>query len=119
MDIVWDHEYVTVPIVVSRLDRSLAYTTVMTTLKILEEKGIVERGAKRGRANTYRAKYSRHEVSQSMATALSDGIFRGSIKSLVLSLLNNNQIPAGDIEELKAAIERLERRDQSDAQGLT
>lgn len=39
MDIVWWFEPVTVQDVVDRIKRDLAYTTVMTTLKILEEKG--------------------------------------------------------------------------------
>ena len=53
MDVVWRRGRVTVQDVVDSLDRSLAYTTVMTTLKILEEKrGVVNR-VKQGRAYVY------------------------------------------------------------------
>jgi BlaI family penicillinase repressor len=41
MDVVWEREQATVQDVVDALQRPLAYTTVMTTLRILEDKEIV------------------------------------------------------------------------------
>ncbi|MCA9258196.1 MAG: BlaI/MecI/CopY family transcriptional regulator [Planctomycetales bacterium] len=110
MNVVWDHDVVTVPQVFDALQRPLAYTSVMTMLKILEEKGFVERGPKRGRAYTYRANYSREQVSKSMVAALSSSLFQGSLSSFVLSLLNTQSLTEDEIQEVKSAIADLEAK---------
>ena len=108
MDVVWSCNCVTVQDVVDNIKRKLAYTTVMTTLKILEDKGFVERGEKRGRAYLYHAIVSRMAVRQSMAHELKERLFGGSVKSLVLSLVQDEDITPGDLAELRAAIDSLE-----------
>lgn len=109
MDVVWDRESVTVGDVVEAIDRDLAYTTVMTTLKILEDKKIVRRGKKIGRAFTYSAKVSRQQVRQGMLKSLTDQLFGGSARSLVLSLLESEAVSAEDIDAVKEAAARLEK----------
>lgn len=53
MEVVWNRGQATVQDVVDGLDRPLAYTTVMTTMKILDRKGILKRCGKTGRAYIY------------------------------------------------------------------
>ncbi|MEZ6091609.1 MAG: BlaI/MecI/CopY family transcriptional regulator [Pirellulaceae bacterium] len=108
MDIVWRLESVTVHDVVERIDRDLAYTTVLTTMKILEEKQIVERGEKIGRAYTYHATISRNDVQASTLKTLADRLFGGSARSLVLSLLQSDAVSTEDIEAVKKAVAELE-----------
>ncbi|MCC9645216.1 BlaI/MecI/CopY family transcriptional regulator [Rhodopirellula sp. JC740] len=107
MDVVWDQESVTVNDVVEAIDRDLAYTTVLTTMKILEDKKIVRRGRKIGRAFTYTAKVSRDQVREGMLKSLTDQLFGGSVKSLVLSLLESDAVSASDIEAVRKAADRL------------
>jgi predicted transcriptional regulator len=107
MDVVWAKQCVTVNDVVETIDRNLAYTTVLTTMKILEDKKIVRRGKKIGRAFTYTAKVSRDEVRQGMLKSLADQLFGGSTRSLVLSLLQSDAVSAEDIEAVKAAADKL------------
>lgn len=107
MEIVWDKESVTVNDVVDSIKRDLAYTTVLTTMKILEDKGIVRRGKKIGRAFTYTAEVSREQVREGMLKSLADQLFGGSARSLVLSLLQSDAVSADDIEAVKRAAERL------------
>lgn len=107
MEIVWDRGSVTVSDVVESIDRELAYTTVLTTMKILEQKGIVLRGAKLGRAFTYTAKVSRDQVREGMLKSLADQLFGGSVRSLVLSLLQSDAVTADDIEAVKKAAAEL------------
>lgn len=109
MDVVWERECVTVSDVVESLDRDLAYTTVMTTLKILEEKKIVSRGKKIGRAYTYRPAVSREQARQGMVRELADRLFGGSVQSLVLSLVSSKDISADDIAELKKAARKMDQ----------
>lgn len=107
MQVVWARGAVTVQDVVDALERSLAYTTVMTTLKILSEKKVLRR-RKQGRAHVYEAEVTRDAVCFSMTRDLTVRLFRGSAKSMVLNLLGNERLSASDIGELKAAIAALE-----------
>ena len=108
MGVVWQRTSATVQDVVDKIPRPLAYTTVMTTLKILEDKGFVRRGAKRGRAYLYYPAFSRDSVRQSMAASLADRLFGGSVKSMVLSLIETESISAADLSELRSAIQTIE-----------
>ncbi len=107
MDVIWDRDWVTVNDVVEAIQRDLAYTTVMTTMKILEDKKIIRRGNKVGRAYTYKAKVSRRRVREGMLKSLADQLFGGSTRSLVLSLLQSDAVSADDIEAVKKAADRL------------
>ena len=109
MDVVWNHEFVTVGDVATAIDRDLAYTTVLTTIKILEDKKIVRRGKKIGRAFTYTANVSREQVREGMLKSLTDQLFNGSARSLVLSLLQSEAVSLDDIEAVKQAAAKLEQ----------
>ncbi|MCA9020114.1 MAG: BlaI/MecI/CopY family transcriptional regulator [Planctomycetaceae bacterium] len=109
MDVVWQKGRATVQDVVDSLERPLAYTTVMTTLKILDEQRAVVRRRKEGRAYVYEPVVSREEISSSMAADLTQRLFGGSVKSFVLSLVESDSMSQSDIEELKQAIESLEK----------
>ncbi|EDL61915.1 BlaI/MecI/CopY family transcriptional regulator [Gimesia maris] len=109
MDVVWRKGRATVQDVVDSLERPLAYTTVMTTLKILDEQRDVLRKKKQGRAYVYEPAVSREEISSSMAADLTQRLFGGSVKSFVLSLVESDSMSQSDIEELKQAIESLEK----------
>jgi predicted transcriptional regulator len=108
MNVVWAKQTATVHDVVDSIPRPLAYTTVMTTMKILEEKGFISRGEKRGRAYVYRPLVSCESASQKTLAEISKRFFDGSVKSMVLSLLKTEQITAEDLTELRTAIDSLE-----------
>ncbi|MCA9263391.1 MAG: BlaI/MecI/CopY family transcriptional regulator [Planctomycetales bacterium] len=110
MNIVWDRSPVTVGDVVERLPRELAYTTVMTTIRILEEKGFLAKCGKRRQAYLYEATIDKSEVRGSMASEIANRLFNGSIKSLVLNLIHDNSIKAEDLAEVKRLIEELEKQ---------
>src|SRR5262249_45167393 len=94
MNVVWSRDTVTVQDVVDAIPRELAYTTVMTTMKILEDKGFVARGRKRGRAYSYKALVSCESASSTTVNEMANRYFDGSVKSLVLSLIKTQQITA-------------------------
>jgi len=109
MNVVWSHEAVTVQDVVDAIPRTLAYTTVMTTMKILEDKGFIARRNKRGRAFVYRALVSCESASRNTVSELANRFFDGSVKSMVLSMIKTRQITSEDLTELRAAIDSLEQ----------
>lgn len=109
MAIVWDRQRVTVSDVVDSLERKLAYTTVLTTMRILEDKGIVRRGEKTGRAYTYSPAVSREEVRSGMILDLTDRLFGGSVRSVVLSLLDTDVVSSEDLAAVRQAADRAGR----------
>lgn len=97
MDIVWDKGPVTVGEVAAALpgEPPLAYNTVLTTLRVLEQKGYVRHTkAREGRAFIYRAVVGRKQASQNALRHLVRGFFSNSPELLVLNLLDD-----GDLSE--------------------
>ena len=108
MNVIWENALVSVPDVLEQMPRELAYTTVMTTVRILEEKGFVTQCGKRGRAFLYKAKVDRKEIQGAMSNQLANRLFNGSIKSLVMNLVQQDSITADDLAEVKEMIAKLE-----------
>ena len=77
MQILWSHGESNVREVVRRLDRSLAYTTVMTTLDRLYKKGFLDRRMP-DRAFVYSPKFSRDEWERQRAESVVAGWLAGS-----------------------------------------
>ncbi|MFH1303906.1 MAG: BlaI/MecI/CopY family transcriptional regulator, partial [Planctomycetota bacterium] len=57
----------------------------------------------------YEPVVSREKISRSMTDDLTKRLFGGSVKSLVLSLFESDSMSQSDIEELKQAIQSLEK----------
>ncbi len=108
MDVVWRLGEATVQDVCDHLSRELAYTTVMTTLSLLERKKKVLNRDKRGRAFVYRPAVTRDEVSRAVLGDLQQVLFRKSWPSLMLNMLNKDQVTEDEIQALKKAIRDLE-----------
>ena len=110
MNVIWHHEPISMPDIVEHLPRSLAYTTVMTTVRILEEKGFVEKCGKQARAFMYRSLIAKTAVRGSMVRELAHRLFDGSLKSMVLNLIEDRELKAEELSEVKAIIQKLESR---------
>jgi BlaI family transcriptional regulator, penicillinase repressor len=110
MDVVWRLGEATVSEVCAELSRPLAYTTVMTTLGVLERKKGVLARTKRGRAFVYRPLVQRDDVSRDLLNSLRDVLFGGSLPSMVLNLVADESFSKSDIQELKAALRHVERK---------
>jgi predicted transcriptional regulator len=108
MDVLWDLEEGTVQDVCDRLERPLAYTTVMTTLTLLSTKKRILDRRKFGRAFVYRPRVTREQVSRSMISDLRDVLFGKQLPTLVLNLLSEESVSESDLASLRAALEKLE-----------
>jgi len=119
MQILWSLGECNVRDVVQRLDRSLAYTTVMTTLDRLYKKGLLDRRMP-DRAFLYSARLSRREWERQCAGRLVAGFLDGTRPSrelLLSSFLDAvGEHDAGLLDELEKKIRRkrneLSRRGQ-------
>src|SRR6185503_4696566 len=93
MKIVWRLETATVRDVYEALRaiRPVAYTTVMTMMKILEDKGFVQKTMVE-RAHVYRPAKPRQQVVGAMVRDFVDRVFDGASTSLLLHLAKDSRL---------------------------
>lgn len=109
MEVLWDKGSATVSDVVDGLPKrlSLAYSTVLTTLRILEQKGYV-RHTEEGRAFVYHPLVNRSEARRSAIKYMMSRFFNDSPELLVLNILENEDIDADELKRLKEMIDQSE-----------
>lgn len=104
MDIVWDKGSVTVGEVAAALpgEPALAYNTILTTLRVLEQKGYVRHTKPReGRAFVYRALVGRKQASRNALRHLVRGFFANSPELLVLNLLDDGDLSQRELSNIR------------------
>jgi BlaI family transcriptional regulator, penicillinase repressor len=91
----------------SEADRDLAYNTVQTLLRIMEDpKKDLVRHTVEGRTFIYSANHSRDETTAGFL----DRVFDGAASQLVLSLLRSERVTAEELEQMHALIADARRR---------
>jgi predicted transcriptional regulator len=90
----------------------LAYNTVQTLLRIMEDKGLVQHDTQ-GRTFVYQSCFSRDES----AARFLDRVFDGAADQLVLSLLRSERIAPAELESLHALIAEARRKKASTDSG--
>jgi len=106
----WDIAPSTVREVMNHLHhrgRKLAYTTVLTFLARLEQKGFV-RSDKSGVAYVYSPRVSRERVSKSRLRTLVEELYDGAAGELVLQLVREESFTKGELDELQRLIDELD-----------
>ena len=81
----------------------LAYNSVLTTIRILEQKGYVSH-RQEGRAFVYRPRVAEGEASRFEVRNVLNRFFGNSREQLVLSLLGDEEISSEEMQRLKQAI---------------
>src|SRR5437763_119452 len=106
MDVLWEKASATVSDVADSLPNNpaLAYSTVLTTLRILENKGYV-RHTKEGRAFVYQPMVLREQACESAVTHLLRRFFKDSPELLVMNLIGAKKIGAREIARLRKRID--------------
>lgn len=109
---VWDLGEATVTDVRERIleDRDVAYTTIMTVLKKLAEKGYLDYH-KEGRSYVYQPAQEPNEVQHSLLRRLMDKVFEGSPSALVQTLVRREDLSDDERAEIRALIDALEEED--------
>ena len=111
LQVLWDHGPMTVRQVMQSLDeaKGRAYTTMMTLLNVMHDKGLVER-VREGRAFRYAAKARREQTLGSMVGDLLRRAFDGSASMLVSRLLDQANPSADELAEIGKAIRAYQRQ---------
>jgi predicted transcriptional regulator len=109
MKVVWDRKAATVREVYEDLRerKTVAYTTVMTMMNILEAKGHLVKRAE-GRAYVYEPSQERTEVVGGMLQDFVDRVFDGAARPLVLSLIRERKLSKADLEAVSRMIDEME-----------
>jgi predicted transcriptional regulator len=109
MKVIWQLESATVRDVYEalRARRTIAYTTVLTMMKVLEQKGYV-RKTRADRAFVYRPARPRQQVIGAMVREFVDRVFDGASRPMLLHLVRDTRLSDKERKALLKAIEEVE-----------
>ena len=101
MQIIWRRKTATVRDVYEELraGRKVAYTTVMTMMGILEDKGFLKK-SRRTKAYVYQPSQPKSKVVGSMVKDFVERVFEGSAKPLLVHLVESDQISSRELDEI-------------------
>jgi len=108
--VMWDIGPATVRQVLDALTergKDWAYTTVLTFMTRMEQKGLV-RSDKTGMAYVYRAAVTRNRVRKDRIKSLVEELYDGAAGPMVLQLLKSQHLNRDDIEALQKLIDELD-----------
>ena len=112
MDVLWEKGDATIAEIAEALpgQPGLAYNTVLTTMRILEEKGYVAHTkADERRAFVYRAVIGREEAGRTAVRYLVSRFFRNSPELLVLNLLEDEQLSDRELARIRKLVAKEEK----------
>ena len=109
MKVVWELQTATVRDVYEALlrRRKIAYTTVMTMMNILEEKGYLKKRAE-DKAHVYRPAQAKAKVIRAMVQEFVARVFNGSAQPLLVQLVKDRQLSEKDLAEISRQIKEAE-----------
>ena len=112
MSVLWDAGSATVAEVRERLSDDLAYTTVLTVLRTLEQKGYVAHIGE-GRAHRYRPLVQRAAAGRSALRRLVEKVFDGSPELLLTQLVSDKNLTDEELRRLRKLLANRLREKQS------
>jgi predicted transcriptional regulator len=113
LDVLWEREAATVREIHEIINerKPTAYTTVLKTLQIMDEKNLVERD-KAAKAHVYRPKQEQTETQKNLVVDLLEKAFRGSALRLVQHVLEAKPATAAELREIRKLISEAERKNK-------
>lgn len=105
MEVLWQRGPSTVAEVQAALADTLAYTTVLTILRLLEEKGHVGH-SEEGRAHRFHPLVEREAAGRSALRRLTERLFSGSPELLLTRLVEDESLSPEELERIRALLDR-------------
>lgn len=105
MGVLWESGPSTVAEVREALSDELAYTTVLTVLRVLEGKGHVTH-REEGRAHRYEATVPREQAGRSALRRVVRKIFQGSPEQLLTQLVSDRNLSSDQIRKMRELLDR-------------
>jgi predicted transcriptional regulator len=103
MQVLWEHGPSVVNEVKERLTDDLAYTTVLTILRTLEQKGYVKH-EEEGRVHRYAAAVKEDAARKSALQHLTGKLFKGSSELLFTHLVADRKLSKEQIDRMRALL---------------
>ncbi|HWW02947.1 MAG TPA: BlaI/MecI/CopY family transcriptional regulator [Candidatus Acidoferrum sp.] len=103
MEVIWARGSATVADVVEALNGKDAYTTILTLMRILKDKGFLST-RKEGRAHVFTPKVDRDTAARKAVHQLLSKFFAGSPSELVLSFLREEELAPEELDAIKRKI---------------
>ncbi|WP_051946341.1 BlaI/MecI/CopY family transcriptional regulator [Verrucomicrobium sp. BvORR106] len=85
----------------------LVYTTVLTFLQIMTDKGLVLRDTQ-GKTHVYRAAVAAEKTQRHLVKDVLERVFSGSVSQLVMHALGSRKISADEVREIKAMLNEID-----------
>jgi len=110
MKVIWTQEPATVRQVYETLlkKRHIAYTTVMTMMNILEQKGFLKK-RQEDRAYVYTSTQPQKQVLGSLVRDFVNRVFNGAAEPLLLHLVEDRKLTEKDLDEIRKMIRSSSR----------
>jgi BlaI family transcriptional regulator, penicillinase repressor len=105
MSVLWRRGSATVTDVRAELEDKLAYTTVLSLLQILEEKGYVRHEAE-GRAYRYFPVVEAEKAGGSAITRIRDAIFHGSAERMFAQMVSDRQLTRKELKRMRRMLKK-------------
>ena len=104
----WDNPGQTVNEIHAETNKKVGYTTTLKQMQRMSEKGMLSR-EKKGKVYVYFADLDERSTKNSIFKKLSETLFKGSSKEMMMHLLGNQETSSEDLRELKDWIEKQEK----------
>ena len=88
--------------------RPTGYTSVLKTMQIMTEKGLVTRDDTQ-RPQVYEARHSEERTQKQLLSDLIQRAYGGSVKTLVMHAIGTKKPSAADLEAIEKLLDRFER----------
>ncbi len=105
MSVLWERGSATVAEAREALDDDLAYTTVLTVFRTLEQKGHV-RHEEEGKAHRYFPCVARERAGISALRRMVDKLFAGSPEMLLTQLVSDRRLSDTEIRKIRALLDK-------------
>ncbi len=99
-----------------RRGRDVGYTTVLKTLQVMQEKGLVTRDETE-RSHVYAAAVPEAGVKKRLVADLVDRVFEGSAAGLVMHALSVTRTPPEELQQIRDLLDGIDRESGATARG--
>lgn len=107
LKVLWDRGEATVREIADAMnengDQELAYTTVLSLLQVMEQKGLVEH-RRAGKAYVYLPRVERQKTFRQLAGSFLDKVFDGAVDEYLIHALESKRLSAKELDELEAML---------------
>jgi predicted transcriptional regulator len=111
MNLLWDKGEGTVNDLIEMMPEPRpAYTTVLTVMRVLTKKGVVE-ATPQGKAYLYKPLMTREEYTKGFMEETRNTLFKGSLKNLLLYFARKEKISKEELIEILAVMQTDEKQD--------